>query len=70
MLAKSKKGTEKITLALDYALVGDATVDIDKSKAKAYYEQAAALWESLLDAHQLPARWANKPAEMRRAVSR
>ena len=69
MLSQSRKVTENITLALDYGLLGDATVRADKSQAKAYYERAAALWESLLDSHQLPARWAEKPAEMRRAVS-
>ncbi len=70
MLSESKKVTEKITLALDYGLLGDAMVRVNKSKAKAYYEQAAALWESLLDSRQLPTRWIDKPAEMRRAVSR
>jgi hypothetical protein len=70
MLSESKKVTEKVMLALDYGLIGDATVKANKSEAKAYYEKSAVVWESLRDSHQLPARWGDKPAEMRRVVSR
>jgi eukaryotic-like serine/threonine-protein kinase len=70
MLSESRKVTEKVILALDYGLIGDAMIQGNRSKAKDYYEQAAVLWESLRESNRLPARWANKPAEMRRAVSR
>jgi eukaryotic-like serine/threonine-protein kinase len=70
MLSESRKVTEKVMLALDYGLIGDASVKANKSEAKAYYEKSAVIWESLREARQLPARWVDKPAEMRRAVSR
>jgi tRNA A-37 threonylcarbamoyl transferase component Bud32/tetratricopeptide (TPR) repeat protein len=70
MLSESKKVPAKVILALDYGWIGDAMNQGNKRKAKDYYEQAAILWQSLLDSNRLPPRWADKPAEMRRAASR
>ena len=69
MLAESKKVPAKVILALDYGLIGDAMIEDNKSKANDYYEEAALHWESLLASNRLLARWADKPAEMRRPVS-
>ncbi len=70
LLAGSKKVKEKVDLALDYGLMGDATAPADKTKARTFYEQAEELWEGLRDSRQLPPRFAGKPLEMRDASSR
>lgn len=69
MLAESKGVTEKVMLARDYGLAGDAVAATDKSRAQAYYRQAASLWESLRNSRQLPAEYADNPAAMWRANS-
>ena len=70
LLTGSKKVKDKVALALDYGLMGDAAAPADRTKALAFYKQAAELWENLRDSHQLPPRFAGKPLEMRSALSR
>jgi tetratricopeptide (TPR) repeat protein len=65
MLTAAKGVTEKVMLALDYGLAGDAIAPTDKPRAKASYEQAATLWEGLRDSRQ--AQYADKPAATRAA---
>jgi eukaryotic-like serine/threonine-protein kinase len=69
LLAGSRKVKDKVDLALDYGLMGDANVATSKPRALAYYRQAAELWESLRDSGELPPRYAAKPDELRSAVT-
>lgn len=70
MLTGSAGVTEKIVLALDFDLLADAVTLRDPVRAKACRERAAAVWQGLRDAHQLPPQYADKPVELRPAASR
>jgi serine/threonine protein kinase len=69
MLSESKGVVERIMLALDCGLAGDAIALTNKERAKVDYRQAAVLWENLRDSRQLPAQYADKPQSMRQAAS-
>ena len=69
MLSYSMGVIERIMLALDCGLAGDAIAPANKERAKVYYRQAAVLWENLRDSRQLPARYADKPQSLRQAAS-
>jgi eukaryotic-like serine/threonine-protein kinase len=70
MLSGSSKASDQVALALDYGLTGHAIGAADRQSTAAYYEQAALLWERLRDSHQLPAKYAEKPAELRLAAGK
>jgi hypothetical protein len=58
-----------VALALDYDLMGDGIAPAGKTKALAFYKQAAELWESLRDSGGLPPCYATKPDELLKVSS-
>jgi len=57
-------------LALEYGLIADALAPVDRTQAARYYEKALSSWDTLRNAGPLPPIYADKPAALRKAVTR